>query len=188
MADQKVLALSDGIVTEVTVQAGPAANAFTNFAVTGQDTVVADQANDTLTLVAGTNITLTTNAATDAITISSTPSHPIDLYNSLGLISKDIRIKQFVALVQSDANGDFTVDWSAAGFTQPPFSVTATALGLPASLVRDRAWATMRSDITTTQGKGYTLRGALIVSILIGGTESIRTAPNVAVHVVAWGF
>lgn len=51
---------------------GPAANSFTNIAVTGQNTVVADQANDTLTLVAGANITLTTNDATDSITISST--------------------------------------------------------------------------------------------------------------------
>ena len=117
-----------------------------------------------------------------------TPSHPIDLYNSIGLISKNTRIKQFVAVVQSDANGDFTVDWSAAGFTQPPFSVTATALGPVTATVRDRVWATMRSDITTTQGRGYTLRGRLIVSILVGGAETIITAPNVAVHVVAWGI
>ena len=120
--------------------------------------------------------------------IVNVDGHPIDLYNSLGLISKDVRIKQFVAVVQSDANGDFIVDWSAAGFTQPPFSVTATAFSPVTATVRDRAWATMRSDITTTQGRGYTLRGALIVSILVGGTESIRTAPNVAVHVVAWGI
>lgn len=51
---------------------GPAANSFTNIAVTGQNTVVADQASDTLTLVAGANITITTNDATDSITISST--------------------------------------------------------------------------------------------------------------------
>ena len=45
---------------------------FTTIAVSGQSNVVADQTNDTLTLVAGTGITLTTNATTDAITITGT--------------------------------------------------------------------------------------------------------------------
>jgi hypothetical protein len=44
---------------------------FKNVAVAGQSTVVADSTNDTLTLVAGTNITLTTDAATDTITITA---------------------------------------------------------------------------------------------------------------------
>lgn len=51
---------------------GPAANAFTNIAITGQNTISAEQANDTLTLVAGTNISLITNDTTDSITINST--------------------------------------------------------------------------------------------------------------------
>lgn len=45
---------------------------FTTIAVSGQSNVVADQTNDSLTLVAGTGITLTTNATTDAITITGT--------------------------------------------------------------------------------------------------------------------
>lgn len=58
---------------------GSAQNIFKNVAVAGQSTVVADGNNDTLTLVAGSNIVLTTNATTDSITIdasiptSSTP-------------------------------------------------------------------------------------------------------------------
>lgn len=47
-------------------------NLFGTFAVAGQSNVVADSTNDTLTLVAGSNITITTNATTDAITINST--------------------------------------------------------------------------------------------------------------------
>lgn len=58
--------------TGATGATGPAANSFTNIAVTGQNTVVADQANDTLTLVAGANITLTTNDAADSVTIAAT--------------------------------------------------------------------------------------------------------------------
>lgn len=49
-------------------------NLFGTFAVAGQSNVVADSTNDTLTLVAGSNITITTNATTDAITINSTAS------------------------------------------------------------------------------------------------------------------
>lgn len=45
-------------------------NVFTTIAVSGQSNVVSDQASDTLTLVAGSNITITTNATTDTITIT----------------------------------------------------------------------------------------------------------------------
>jgi hypothetical protein len=47
-------------------------NVFTTIAVAGQSDVVADSTSDTLTLVAGTNITITTNAGSDAVTINST--------------------------------------------------------------------------------------------------------------------
>lgn len=43
-------------------------NSFTNINVSGQDTVLATSATDTLTLVAGANVTVTTNAATKTIT------------------------------------------------------------------------------------------------------------------------
>lgn len=46
-------------------------NAFSTIAVAGQSAVVADQKTDTLTLVGGANVTLTTNAATDEITIAA---------------------------------------------------------------------------------------------------------------------
>lgn len=49
-------------------------NLFGTFAVAGQSNVVADSTNDTLTLIAGSNITITTNASTDSITINSTAS------------------------------------------------------------------------------------------------------------------
>lgn len=46
-------------------------NLFGTIAVSGQSNVVADSTNDTLTLVAGTNVTITTNAGTDSITINA---------------------------------------------------------------------------------------------------------------------
>lgn len=47
-------------------------NVFSTIAVSGQSDVVADSTSDTLTLAAGSNITITTNASTDTITIAST--------------------------------------------------------------------------------------------------------------------
>lgn len=46
-------------------------NAFSNIAVAGQTTVAADSKTDTLTLIAGANVTITTNATNDEVTISS---------------------------------------------------------------------------------------------------------------------
>jgi hypothetical protein len=49
-------------------------NTFSTIVVAGQSSVIADSIADTLTLVAGSNITITTNAGTDTITINSTTS------------------------------------------------------------------------------------------------------------------
>jgi hypothetical protein len=47
-------------------------NLFGTIAVSGQSSVVADSTGDTLTLVAGTNVTITTDAATDTVTFNAT--------------------------------------------------------------------------------------------------------------------
>ena len=49
-------------------------NAFSNIVVSGQNTVTADVATDTLTLVSGTGISITTDAITDSIIITNTSS------------------------------------------------------------------------------------------------------------------
>ena len=56
---------------EAAASGGGASNTFKTIAVSGQSDVVADSSTDTLTLVAGSNITLTTDASTDSITIAS---------------------------------------------------------------------------------------------------------------------
>ena len=53
-----------------TVSGGSSSDSFATISVAGQSSVVADSATDTLTLVAGSNITITTDAATDTITIA----------------------------------------------------------------------------------------------------------------------
>ena len=74
-----VLSLIDSAYVQARQSSGGlGAISFANFAVSGQDTVIADDSADTLTFVAGTNITITTNASTDTITINSTASGGTD--------------------------------------------------------------------------------------------------------------
>lgn len=55
-------------------------NIFSTIAVAGQSSVVADTTSDTLTLVAGTNVTITTDAGTNTITISASGSSSDDSF------------------------------------------------------------------------------------------------------------
>ena len=84
--------LQDAIDTTAT---GGAGEAFKTIAVSGQSNVVADSATDTLTLAAGTNITLTTNASSDTVTIASAAGD-VTLANSIQLIggsSNNFKVK-----------------------------------------------------------------------------------------------
>lgn len=68
------ITLSRTSADEITIAAsgsGTASNSFATISVAGQSDVAADSATDTLTLVAGTNVTITTNAGTDTVTINA---------------------------------------------------------------------------------------------------------------------
>lgn len=62
---------TSGTVTLTNSDRGSSQNIFKNVAVSGQTSIVADNNNDTLTFAAGNNITLSTNAATDTLTITA---------------------------------------------------------------------------------------------------------------------
>ena len=65
---------SDGTLDFSVTGGGSVSEAFKTISVSGQDDVVADAAADTLTLVAGSNMTITTNASGDTITFASSGS------------------------------------------------------------------------------------------------------------------
>tara|TARA_R100001440_G_scaffold3826_2_gene9047 strand:+ start:11233 stop:12807 length:1575 start_codon:yes stop_codon:yes gene_type:complete len=58
-------------ITIASTAGGSVTEAFKTISVAGQSDVVADSATDTLTLVAGNNVTLSTNASNDSITINA---------------------------------------------------------------------------------------------------------------------
>jgi len=80
---------------------------FKTIAVSGQSDIVADTTTDTLTIAAGTNITLTTNATTDTLTISASGG---------------------AALSDGDY-GDIVVSGTGSVFTIDTGVVTTTKLG-----------------------------------------------------------
>lgn len=96
-------------------------NAFTTIAVYGQTDVVADQESDTLTLVAGTNVSITTNATNDSITIKASQS-------------TDIK-----TLTVTDTDNGYT--WASTG------SATANAVGDTVTIV-DGAGVDIDADAT----------------------------------------
>ena len=54
---------------------GTASNSFSTISVSGQSNVVADSSTDILTLIAGSNISITTNATNDSITFTATDTN-----------------------------------------------------------------------------------------------------------------
>jgi hypothetical protein len=60
--------------SDVATYIGAATNVFGTVAVSGQDSIVADSNTDTLTVVGGDGITITTNASTDTLTITAASS------------------------------------------------------------------------------------------------------------------
>lgn len=64
-----------GDVTVTNTDRGSSQNIFKQIAVSGESSIVADSNADTLTFVEGSNVTITTDAGTDSITIASTDTN-----------------------------------------------------------------------------------------------------------------
>lgn len=89
--------------TVTNTDTGSAQNIFKNIAVASQSTIVADTNNDTLTVVSGTGIAVTTNALTDELTITNS-----DLGSSQ-FIFKNIAVATQGTVVADSNNDTLTV-------------------------------------------------------------------------------
>lgn len=65
-------------ITFTEFSSGSSSDSFKTIQVSGQSDVVADSATDTLILAAGSNITITTNAGTDTVTIAASGGSGLD--------------------------------------------------------------------------------------------------------------
>lgn len=114
--DGKGLSTNDYTTTEKTKLSGIAEgaevnqNAFSNIVV-GSTTVAADSKTDTLTIVAGTNVTLTPDATNDKITIESKDTvytHPSYTAKSSGLYKITVDSTGHVSATAAVAKSDIT--------------------------------------------------------------------------------
>jgi hypothetical protein len=141
LTDVHIAAATDGQVLtwdNANTRWAPAASAgggsqdvFKSIAVSGQSNVEADSTTDTLTLVGGTGIVLTTNAGTDSVTIAASGGGGSTKYEefkinyatdgSISTISDDTAGISGVN-IDSAVGGDLTVTFT--GFTTPPIGFT----------------------------------------------------------------
>lgn len=111
---QGMLLLCDGSGWLVIAQAtsGGGGNTFSTIAVSGQSDVVADTSSDTLTFVAGSGMTITTNAGSDSVTFATSGT------SGFGRVAKTANY----TVISSDAN--YIIDCTANTFT---LTLTAAA-------------------------------------------------------------
>jgi len=83
-------------------------NAFSNIAVSGQDTVAADSTTDTLNIAAGSNVTITTNASNDTVTIASTDTNTTYSVGDGGLTQNNFTDALKTKLDGIEASADVT--------------------------------------------------------------------------------
>jgi hypothetical protein len=108
-------------------------NAFSTIMVAGQSDVVADNPTDTLTLTAGTNITLTTNASGDSVTITASGGGATDFddlgdVTSAGLKVSDIYLPAITQLVVG-ASGTSAYTFDQYGGNNPTiYAISGTTI------------------------------------------------------------
>ena len=105
-------------------------NAFSNIAVSGQNTVAADSATDTVTYVAGSNVTITTDSSGDTVTFASTDTNTTYSVGDGGLTQNNFTntLKSKLDAIEPSATADQTKsDIDALGIAATTAATLATA-------------------------------------------------------------
>ena len=153
-------------------------NIFKTISVSGQDDVVADSATDTLTLAAGSNVTITTTAASDTVTIAATDTNTTytagdgldlagtefstDLKANGGLVIESTELA--VDLGASSITGTLAVGDGGTG--QTSYTNGQILIGNTTGNTLAKSTLTEGSNITITNGAG---------SITIAATDTNTT-------------
>ena len=110
-----VVGSSSGTLAAATAGTDYTALAFKTISVSGQSDVVADSPADTLTLAAGSNITITTNAGTDTVTIAASAPGTGTVTHTGGLTADQLVVGNGTADIKvSDLTGDVSTSGGVA--------------------------------------------------------------------------
>jgi hypothetical protein len=153
--DNYILSYDDasGGFTWVAAGAGEANEySFKTISVAGQDDVVADTTTDTLTLAAGSNVTITTTAGTDTVTIASTDT------NTMG----------------SGFTVSATTDTTATTITQGDDLMFTAGTGITCETTADGT-VTISCTVTDTNTQLSQEQVEDFVGGMLGGTETLIT-------------
>lgn len=132
------IGVSNNAGTVTITNTSPNRGSFRVVAVAGQENIIADSLTDTLTLVAGSNVTLSTNSTTDTLTISATNQiqQPGD-WSAVSGVTRIINKPVFAAVATTGAYSDLSgrptlatvaTSGSYADLTgKPNFSAVATS-------------------------------------------------------------
>ena len=181
---------------------GGGGDTFKTIAVSGQSDVVADSTTDTLTLVAGSNVTLTTNAGADSVTIASSGGGggTVDYeefkcnYATNGQLSSMSNLSSGISSVTIDsaAGGDVTVNFT--GYTTPPVSIMFYDYGYASNIYIMNTLGSTGTTLRTLPGGGSagspTAFGAFsnlqirITEALTGASRSFGTVTHAWIRFV----
>jgi len=167
-------ALSGDTLTITATEAQPV---FKTIAVAGQDSVVADATTDTLTLAAGTGMTITTNATSDTITLASSAAGTITALNNQAA-NRLTTIGSTTTQLDGEANATF--DGSTLAITG---NITAsTTIGATTNITAGgsiTAGTTIGTDaITIDDNTISTSRSNDSLQITANGTGRIDVSAN----------
>ena len=148
---------------------GSGSNAFSNIAVSGQDTVVADSISDTLNLVAGSGVVITTDEATDEVIFSVIAGAGSGVINSgdTGALAYYAATGTTISQTGSNLTWNSGTNTLAVSGAIEADSIQSTGLGVPTF--------TSGSDIKFDAASGageVDITGSLTVSGTITGDGS----------------
>lgn len=105
-------------------------NAFSNIAVSGEGTIEADSATDTLNFVNGSNISITTNPTSDTITISAETSFADLTDATTASVSIDKIYEPAIAMLRVDNNGAtaYTFNSHYSGDNPTIYAISGTTI------------------------------------------------------------
>lgn len=135
-------------------------NAFSNVAVSGQTTVAADSKTDTLNLAAGSNVTITTNATTDTITIDATDTtYSNATQSSAGLMSATDKTKLDGITAGAEPNRTYTAVTGKPTANQTPsfggsFTISQISQDATGQITATDRTVTLPSERTYTSFTG----------------------------------